>query len=234
MRPHACVIGGLQGHAVFQFNADEVQGCSRLSGEPSAGCHHVCVTCPAHPPNNRVAQRRQDLQDMATSHLGVVCLKGHLPPPMRLVLQLPLAADQGEPTCCISTSRCQARAADHPCLADLPRLCDEALALPLQHLRQPWPSTRAASQGRVCSARCLRGPCPRSRVAAAVRCSPAIGTGVQTISIPSNNCGWFSVTTIPESPPASTICWAICRRVSKASIARIRPSRHQSDYWSCH
>jgi Integrase core domain len=36
----------LQGHVVFQLNPDQVHGCSRLSGETSAGCHHVSVPCP--------------------------------------------------------------------------------------------------------------------------------------------------------------------------------------------
>ena len=68
-----------QGHAVFQVNTDKGQGCFRLSGETSADRRNVGVTCPAHQPNHRVAQGCHDLWDMATSHLGAVLIKGHIP-----------------------------------------------------------------------------------------------------------------------------------------------------------
>jgi hypothetical protein len=51
------------------------------------------MACPAAQPNDRVA-RRHDLRDVATPHLGALCVKRHILDPMGLVLDLPLAADQ--------------------------------------------------------------------------------------------------------------------------------------------
>src|SRR5262245_186457 len=65
-----------QGHSVFQCNTDEVQGRPRLGRETSAGCRHICVACPAHQSNDRVAQRGHDLRDIATPYLGAIFIKG--------------------------------------------------------------------------------------------------------------------------------------------------------------
>src|SRR5215831_17281258 len=66
-------LGSGSGSFSFQFNPDQVQGCTRPSGETSAGCRHVGIACPAHEPNHCVAQRRHDLRDVATPYLGGSC-----------------------------------------------------------------------------------------------------------------------------------------------------------------
>src|SRR5262249_22887511 len=106
-------------------NADKVQGCARLRGETSAARRHVCVTCPAHQSNNRVAQRRHDLWDIATPHLRAIFIKGHIPDPMGLVLNMPLATNQREQTRCVDPLWRQASHAGYHFLADFPCLFHE-------------------------------------------------------------------------------------------------------------
>jgi len=86
----------------------------------SAGGRNVCVTCPAHQPNDRVAQRCHDLWDVTTPYLRAIFIKGDIPDPMGLVLDLPLAADQGQQPRRVGTLWREARDAGHHFLADLP------------------------------------------------------------------------------------------------------------------
>jgi hypothetical protein len=129
------VSGKIQGHSVFQCNPDQVQGCTRLRGDRAAGCRPVAIACPAHEPNHCIAQRRHALRDVATPYLGAIFITSHIPDPMGLVLNLPLAADQGEQPRCVGPPWPQAGHAGHHCLADCPRVFQDALALPLKHVR---------------------------------------------------------------------------------------------------
>src|SRR5215831_16715275 len=135
------IAANIQGHSVFQCNTDQGPGGSRLGRDTAAGCRYVCGACPAHEPHDRVAQRRRDLWDMATPHLGAICLKGHISPPMGLVLDLPRAADQGQQPRRVGLLWCEARNAGPHCLADRPRVFDEDLALQVQHVGQSRPVT---------------------------------------------------------------------------------------------
>jgi len=99
----------------------------------------MCVACPAHSSNDRVAQRGHDLRDMATAYLGAIFLQGDIPDPMRAVLALPLAANEREQTHGVGLLWCQAREASAPFRADLPRLFDDDWALQPKDLRQTGP-----------------------------------------------------------------------------------------------
>ena len=60
---------------------------------------------------------------------------------MGVVLDLPLAADQGQQPCRVGTLWYQARDTGHYFFAHLPRFFDADLALQPKHLRQPRPVT---------------------------------------------------------------------------------------------
>jgi hypothetical protein len=60
---------------------------------------------------------------------------------MGVVLDLSLAADQGQQPCRVGTLWSQARDTGHYFLAHLPRFFDADLALQPKHLRQPRPVT---------------------------------------------------------------------------------------------
>jgi hypothetical protein len=133
----------VQGHSVFQRNPDKAQGRRRLGRAMAAGRRKVGVAYPAHQPHDSVAQRRHDLRDIATPHLRAILIKGHIPDPMRLVLDVPLAADQGQPPGRVGPLWGEARDASHHFLAHRPSLFDDDLPLQPKHLRQPWPVTVA-------------------------------------------------------------------------------------------
>ena len=124
-----------QGHAAFHHNTDKMQGRLRLCRETAAGCCNVGMAGPAYQPDDRVAQRRHDLRDVATPYLEAIFIKSHIPDPMGAVLHMPLAADQGQQLRCVGTLGHQARDAGHDFLSDLPCLFDD-MALQPKHVRQ--------------------------------------------------------------------------------------------------
>src|SRR5205823_4117625 len=72
-----------QGHLVFQYNPDESQRLCRLGRQLAASCRNVRIACPPQQANRGVAERRHDLGDVATAHLGAVFIEGHIAHPMR-------------------------------------------------------------------------------------------------------------------------------------------------------
>jgi len=56
-----------QGHAVLQCNPDECQREPRLGGKAAAGCGHRRGPRPAPQANDRLAQRRHHLRQVATA-----------------------------------------------------------------------------------------------------------------------------------------------------------------------
>ena len=66
---------------------------------------------------------------MATPHLRTIFIKRHILDPMGLVLDLPLAADQGQQPRCVGTLWREARDAGYHFLADLPGLFEDDLPL---------------------------------------------------------------------------------------------------------
>jgi hypothetical protein len=132
-----------QGHSVFQCNPAKVQDGRRLGRQTSAGCRHVGVSCPAHPPPARMAQRRQDLRARATPPLGALCVTGDLASPRRRRLAVPRTSYQRASPRRVRTRWRQARDASSHCLADLCWLWDAALSLQPHPVRQPRPGTVA-------------------------------------------------------------------------------------------
>ena len=94
----------------------------------SAGSYHGDVSCPVPQSNGRVAQCRHILWDMATPYLRALFIKGHIPEPIGVVLNVLQDADQDSQTRRVGTLGRKARDAGHHLLADLPRLFAEGLA----------------------------------------------------------------------------------------------------------
>src|SRR5688572_31837135 len=85
-----------QGHSVFQYDADERQGGPGLGCKTTAGCCNVGIARPPHQADDGMAQGGHHLRDIATPHLGAIFIKGDIPDPRRLVLNLPVPAYQCE------------------------------------------------------------------------------------------------------------------------------------------
>jgi transposase-like protein len=79
---HVNTMEGFQGHLVFQYNPDESQRLCRLGRQLAASCRNVRMACPPQQSNRGVAERRHDLGDVATAHLGAVFIEGHIAHPM--------------------------------------------------------------------------------------------------------------------------------------------------------
>ena len=56
------------------------------------------MACQPEQSNRGVAERRHDLGDVATAHLGAVFIERHIADPMRLVLYVPMTSHQLQQT----------------------------------------------------------------------------------------------------------------------------------------
>ena len=83
-------VEDLQGHSVFQIDTNEGECQVRLGCKAAARGRNVRVACPSQQPNRGIAQGCHHLGNVPTADLRTVFIEGHIPDPMRAVLNLPL------------------------------------------------------------------------------------------------------------------------------------------------
>src|SRR5215510_9716894 len=125
-----------QGHSVFQFNTNEGQGQVRLGREAAARGCNVGVACPSQQSNRGIEQCCHHLGNVPAANLRTVFIEGHIADPMRLVLNLPMAAYEVEQPLGCSPLRVQTGDPIDYFHSSLGRLWREDIAPQFEHLRQ--------------------------------------------------------------------------------------------------